>query len=46
MTKLFYDGFSSKEIERFEKYLKHILDNLTDFEADMGKGIIPNSHNK
>jgi len=28
MTKLFYDGFTSKEIEDFEKYLRRILANL------------------
>ena len=33
MTKLFYGGFSPAEIDRFEKHLKRILDNLTAFEA-------------
>lgn len=33
MTKLFYDGFSSTEIDRFEEDLQRILDNLTEFEA-------------
>ncbi|UCC32501.1 MAG: MarR family transcriptional regulator [Phycisphaerales bacterium] len=33
MTKLFYDGFSSTEIHRFEEDLQRILDNLTEFEA-------------
>jgi DNA-binding MarR family transcriptional regulator len=28
MTKLFYDGFTSKEIEDFENHLKRILANL------------------
>lgn len=36
MTKLFYDGFSSTEIERFERDLQRILDNLTEFEATAG----------
>ena len=35
MTKLFYKGFSKSEIGRFEKDLKRILDNLTEFETDM-----------
>jgi DNA-binding MarR family transcriptional regulator len=29
MTELFYAGFSESEIEAFEGYLRHILDNLT-----------------
>jgi DNA-binding MarR family transcriptional regulator len=29
MTNLFYDGFTSEEIDDFENYLKRILDNLT-----------------
>ena len=29
MTKLFYDGFSPKEIEEFEAYLERILANIT-----------------
>ena len=33
MAGLFYDRFSTTEIERFEKYLRRILDNLTAFEA-------------
>lgn len=33
MTKLFYDGFSSTEVDRFEEDLQRILDNLTEFEA-------------
>ncbi len=34
ITKLFYKGFSKSEINRFEKDLAKILDNLTDFEAE------------
>ena len=30
MTKLFYNGFSPKEIDTFENYLKRILANLTE----------------
>ncbi len=33
ITKLFYKGFSKTQIDRFEKDLARILDNLTDFEA-------------
>lgn len=33
MTELWYQGFSSQEIETFETYLRRILDNLTDLEA-------------
>lgn len=29
MTNLFYYGFTQKEIDDFENYLKRILDNLT-----------------
>ena len=29
MTRLFYDGFSEKEIDEFERYLKRIFDNLS-----------------
>jgi len=29
MTELFYDGFTSEEIDEFEGYLERILDNLT-----------------
>jgi DNA-binding MarR family transcriptional regulator len=32
MTKLFYDGFTQAEVSRFEKDLKRILENLTEFE--------------
>ncbi len=32
MTKLYYKGFSKSEIDRFEKNLMRILDNLIDFE--------------
>ncbi|MFX1302849.1 MAG: MarR family winged helix-turn-helix transcriptional regulator [Promethearchaeota archaeon] len=31
MTKLFYDGFSEKEIDEFESYLRRLLDNLLIF---------------
>ena len=31
MTKLFYDGFSEKERDEFESYLRRLLDNLTEF---------------
>ena len=34
ITKLFYKGFSKTEVDRFEKYLERILDNLTAFEAN------------
>ncbi len=34
ITKLYYKGFSNSEIDRFEKDLAKILDNLTDFEAE------------
>ncbi len=33
MTKLFYDGFTSGEVSRFEKNLQRILENLTAFET-------------
>lgn len=33
MTKLFYAGFSEKEIDEFEQYLRRIFENLTTFEA-------------
>jgi DNA-binding MarR family transcriptional regulator len=35
MTKLYYGGFSADEINRFEQDLKHILNNLTTFEANL-----------
>jgi MarR family transcriptional regulator, organic hydroperoxide resistance regulator len=35
ITKLFYKGFSSNEINRFEKDLEHILSNLIEFETNM-----------
>ena len=35
ITKLFYKGFSKNEIDRFENDLAKILDNLTDYEAEM-----------
>ncbi len=34
ITKLYYKGFSNSEIDRFEKDLAKILDNLTDFEGE------------
>jgi DNA-binding MarR family transcriptional regulator len=34
MTRLFYKGFSKNQIDRFEKDLERILDNLTEFEAN------------
>ena len=34
ITKLFYKGFSKAEIDRFEKDLAKILDNLTAFEVN------------
>ena len=35
MTKLFYKGFSNQQIDRFEKDLRRILDNLTKFETNL-----------
>ncbi len=35
MTRLFYKGFSKSEIDRFEDNLGKILDNLTEYEAEM-----------
>jgi hypothetical protein len=32
MTELFYKGFTKKEIEQFEGYLRQILDNLIALE--------------
>jgi DNA-binding MarR family transcriptional regulator len=34
MTRLFYNGFSRSQIDRFENDLEQILDNLTEFEAN------------
>ncbi len=34
MTKLFYDNFTSEEIDQFESYLKRVLENLVAFETD------------
>ena len=31
-TELFYNGFTSKEIDAFEDYLQRVLNNLTSFE--------------
>lgn len=33
-TKLFYKGFSENQIDRFEKELERILDNLTEVETN------------
>ena len=35
MTRLFYKGFSKNQIDRFEKDLERILNNLTEFEANL-----------
>jgi DNA-binding MarR family transcriptional regulator len=35
LTRLFYEGFSDGEINRFEQDLKRILNNLTAFEAKL-----------
>jgi len=34
MTRLFYKGFPKSQIDRFEKDLEQILNNLTDLEAN------------
>ena len=34
MTRLFYKGFSKGQIDRFEKDLEQILNNLTEFEEN------------
>ena len=34
MARLFYQGFSMTEIEKFEEYLKRILDNLVEGEKN------------
>lgn len=31
MKDLFYKGFTEEDIDKFEKYLKRLLDNLTDY---------------
>ncbi len=36
-TELFYQGFSAKEIDAFENYLRRILDNLEEFEKKSPK---------
>ena len=36
-TKLFFRGFSEGEIERFEKELERILENLIHFEAEQNR---------
>jgi DNA-binding MarR family transcriptional regulator len=33
-TKIFFHGFSEDQIDRFEKDLKKILDNLTEYESN------------
>jgi DNA-binding MarR family transcriptional regulator len=35
MTRLFYKQFSRSQIDRFENNLERILDNLTEFEANL-----------
>lgn len=35
MTKLFYKGFSTSQIHRFENDLERILENLSEFEANL-----------
>ena len=35
LTRIYYKGFSKTEIDRFENDLAKILDNLTDYEAEM-----------
>jgi len=35
MTRLFYKQFSRSQIDRFENDLERILDNLTEFEANL-----------
>ena len=35
MARLFYKGFSKSQTARFEKDLERILDNLTEFEANL-----------
>ncbi len=35
MTRLFYKGFSKSQIDHFEKDLERILNNLTEFEANL-----------
>ncbi len=36
MTGLFYRGFTTGEIDQFEGYLKHIMDNLTGYSHHSG----------
>jgi DNA-binding MarR family transcriptional regulator len=36
MTKLYYEGFTKNEIDRFEKDLARILNNLANFEEAHG----------
>lgn len=35
MTRLFYKGFSTSDINKFEEALEHILNNLVEFETNM-----------
>ena len=35
MTMLFYKGFSASQVNRFEKDLEHILNNLIEFEKNL-----------
>jgi DNA-binding MarR family transcriptional regulator len=34
MTKLFYKGFATEEMDQFEEYLRRVLDNLVSFESE------------
>jgi DNA-binding MarR family transcriptional regulator len=36
MTEIWYQGFSAARIERFEADLQRLLDNLTEYESNMG----------
>ena len=36
MTKIYYRGFKETEIRDFERHLQRILDNLTEYESQMG----------
>ncbi|MFX0163281.1 MAG: MarR family winged helix-turn-helix transcriptional regulator [Candidatus Hodarchaeota archaeon] len=40
MTRLFYHGFTSKEIDEFENYLQRILENLRSYDSSRNKWII------
>ncbi|MCR4392383.1 MAG: MarR family transcriptional regulator [Candidatus Acetothermia bacterium] len=41
MTRLFYTGFSEREIDQFEGYLERILANLAAVEGGFGEGKAP-----